>query len=523
MRGKNEKNKNAVLSKGKKRKNKGTRDGDKKMRKKWKKAAGTVLSLFLMASSVQTGYAATQWVTIVGTDYVMDSFHGVDAVYTSEKNDAADQKYSCAAYVKKYYQAIYNIGVYNLMDEGPPVVRDAGVGFKKVTEPKEGDIVFWPVSTNGNNHSAIVKKVEGNIITLIEQNYKTGTVGARNRTITYPSDKFRIYRLEGNFTENIPTQEHTVTQENTNEPISIIMDTYTISIICDRFRYGAIIDVTGNQNDAEQKLDKEADAQSYELKSDTPFCFTLDDEKIKGWYLNQNKWKEITPGKEVTAKEAYFTIYEKEEWTPIAGELPGLEDDVIPVFADGGGAISSNSYAGRADLFTDVPSGHWAYDSIQKCIAMGLFNGYADGSFQPDQVLTRAEFAVLLAKAAGITTVEGGNTEFADVSAADWYSGYVNYGKSYLKGKSGYFYPMEGAAREDVCAAVLNVLGFTNLNVDMSILDSYYDSAQIQAENKTAVAFAISIEMMKGFEDGSFRPKAAITRAEAAVVFAMMY
>lgn len=468
-------------------------------------------------------YANTKWVTITGTDFVLDSFNGVDAVYTSEKNDAADEKYSCAAYVKKYYKQIYNTGVYNLIDEGPPVVRDNGVAFKRVNEPQQGDIIFWPVSTNGNNHSAIVKSVDGKTITLIEQNYKTGVIAAVGRTVTYPSDKFQIYRLTGDFTENKPVGgNQDRTEIGSNQAIYMTMDEFSISVICEEFRFGPIVGVSGSAQNADQKIDSSLDAASYELRSDTYFCFTLNNENIKGWYLNNDKWEEIQSGKEVTASRAYFTIYEKEIQQPTSD---AFDEESTTVFQNGTvDSLPKAPVIPETNVqFYDVPKGHWAYDSVQKCVGMGLFSGYEDGSFQPDRILTRAEFTVLLAKASNWEVSPALTSRFLDVSINDWYSGYVAYGSSYLSGSGNYFYPMKGASREDVCSAMIKLLNFQSLAVDLSSLNAFKDQIQIKTENREAVAFALSIGLIGGFEDGTFRPRDSITRAQAAVLFAKVY
>lgn len=49
--------------------------------------------------------------------------------------------------------------------------------------------------------------------------------------------------------------------------------------------------------------------------------------------------------------------------------------------------------------FSDVPTGHWAYDSIAKLAAAGAVNGYPGGTFQGDKLMTRYEMAQIVAKA----------------------------------------------------------------------------------------------------------------------------
>lgn len=46
--------------------------------------------------------------------------------------------------------------------------------------------------------------------------------------------------------------------------------------------------------------------------------------------------------------------------------------------------------------FTDVPETHWAYEAINKFAELGIIEGYEDGTFHPDEPLTRAEAVALL-------------------------------------------------------------------------------------------------------------------------------
>ena len=52
-----------------------------------------------------------------------------------------------------------------------------------------------------------------------------------------------------------------------------------------------------------------------------------------------------------------------------------------------------------ANPFADVPAGHWAYESINKLAAAGVVEGYGDGSFRGDRLMTRYEMAQIVAKA----------------------------------------------------------------------------------------------------------------------------
>ena len=75
--------------------------------------------------------------------------------------------------------------------------------------------------------------------------------------------------------------------------------------------------------------------------------------------------------------------------------------------------VTASAYA--ANPFSDVPAGHWAYDSISKLAAAGVIEGYGDDTFRGDRLMTRFEMAQIVAKA----MAKGANTdklaaEFAD-------------------------------------------------------------------------------------------------------------
>ena len=59
--------------------------------------------------------------------------------------------------------------------------------------------------------------------------------------------------------------------------------------------------------------------------------------------------------------------------------------------------------AALAADFTDVPEDHWAASSIDRWAGYGVLNGHGDGTFTPDEQMTRAEFAAMLVKMLGLT------------------------------------------------------------------------------------------------------------------------
>ena len=75
--------------------------------------------------------------------------------------------------------------------------------------------------------------------------------------------------------------------------------------------------------------------------------------------------------------------------------------------------VTASAYA--ANPFSDVPAGHWAYDSINKLAAAGVVEGYGDATFGGDKLMTRYEMAQIVAKAmAKGANVDKLAAEFAD-------------------------------------------------------------------------------------------------------------
>lgn len=75
--------------------------------------------------------------------------------------------------------------------------------------------------------------------------------------------------------------------------------------------------------------------------------------------------------------------------------------------------VTASAYA--ANPFSDVPAGHWAYDAVNRLAAAGIVDGYGDGNFGGERLMTRYEMAQIVAKAmAKGANVDRLAAEFAD-------------------------------------------------------------------------------------------------------------
>lgn len=175
--------------------------------------------------------------------------------------------------------------------------------------------------------------------------------------------------------------------------------------------------------------------------------------------------------------------------------------------------------------FSDVPRSHWAYEAISQMADQGIISGYNDGTFRPDNRISRAEFAKIMIAAAGIDLGFARNVTqtFEDVDRDHWAFLYVERAKNYLTGyKSGkryYYKPNEYAVREDIAVALVRLMGYDqSKTAKTSLLDRFRDKNDISKELRPYIAIAVDTDLIKGFNDQTFRPQDAITRAEAATL-----
>lgn len=157
--------------------------------------------------------------------------------------------------------------------------------------------------------------------------------------------------------------------------------------------------------------------------------------------------------------------------------------------------------------------GHWAQATIQKWIDEGRVTGYTDGSYKPDNNVTRAEFVKMVN---GIVDFDGnGKASYTDVPATEWYYDYIGVAQElgYIAGYTGgEFRPNANITREQ---AALMLARLQYLEGDASSVDKFTDKASISSWAAEAVGAASEAGFITGYSDKSFGPSKNLTRAEA--------
>ncbi|OWR26663.1 hypothetical protein CDO73_25065 [Saccharibacillus sp. O23] len=168
--------------------------------------------------------------------------------------------------------------------------------------------------------------------------------------------------------------------------------------------------------------------------------------------------------------------------------------------------------------YIDVPKEHFAYKEITELDAKGVIKGYVDRSFRPDASITRAEFAVMLARAFQAPASESA-FRFADLADGAWYDQSLRaaLAAGITKGfNDGKYRPLHAIPREQAVIMVTNLLQQHNIYKNRAI--QFTDLKEAVEWSRYAIVSAASAGAIEGYPDGTFRPKAAITRAEAAVI-----
>ncbi|MBD2665965.1 S-layer homology domain-containing protein [Richelia sinica] len=170
--------------------------------------------------------------------------------------------------------------------------------------------------------------------------------------------------------------------------------------------------------------------------------------------------------------------------------------------------------------FTDL-QGHWAEPFIRALVSMNFSQGFADGSYRPDQPMTRGQYAALVT-AAFNPTPKRPAPEFIDVSKDFWAASAIQTAASggFVGGFSDRtFRPQQNVQRLQVMVSLVN--GLTLPATDKDVLSVYSDSKTIPEYAKTAIATATEQKIVVNYPDPKLlAPTREATRAEVA---AMVY
>ncbi|GIQ71438.1 S-layer homology domain-containing protein [Xylanibacillus composti] len=175
--------------------------------------------------------------------------------------------------------------------------------------------------------------------------------------------------------------------------------------------------------------------------------------------------------------------------------------------------------------FKDVEN-HWAQNAVNNMGSRMVVSGVSSELFDPNRNITRAEFAAIIVRGLGLRLQEG-HSPFADVQATDWHNSAIRAAHEYklIQGiGDGTFLPNENITREQAMVIIANAMKLTGLSAQSgnqspdAVLHSYEDAAQVSSWAYQAVADNVQAGIITGRSDTGLAPQAFITRAEVAAI-----
>jgi hypothetical protein len=175
--------------------------------------------------------------------------------------------------------------------------------------------------------------------------------------------------------------------------------------------------------------------------------------------------------------------------------------------------------------FSDVPQDYWARPYIEALTQKEVIAGYTDGTFRPDEPVTRAAFAAQLDKAFAEKPVAGTpryTANYKDVANEFWASSAIRQASinGFMRGYPGdVFRPQQEISKLQALVALNSGLGFPAPAAPNQVLQVYQDAAQIPQYATNAVAAATQAGIVVNHPNRQqLNPNILITRAEAAAL-----
>ncbi len=165
--------------------------------------------------------------------------------------------------------------------------------------------------------------------------------------------------------------------------------------------------------------------------------------------------------------------------------------------------------------FSDVSEGDWYYEAVKFAQERGLMNGYSDGRFGADDTLSRAQLAQILFNKEGRPGADS-LPDFSDVAGEAWYAGAVRWaaGQGIVGGYgNGTFGPDDPITREQLAVMLWRYSG----SPAAAGGELYFnDEAEASGFALEALRWAVENGILNGYGDGRLGPQGQATRAQAA-------
>lgn len=202
------------------------------------------------------------------------------------------------------------------------------------------------------------------------------------------------------------------------------------------------------------------------------------------------------------------------------GSTGGIRDvSVSTDITDTGKAQEINK-----NIFDDIDDVEWAKDAIVYLAERKIVNGVGAGKFAPNDTVTRAEMAKMIS-GVFLTEEQSGENPFGDVSDADWSFEFIK--KAYASGiitgyDDGTFRPDDEITRQDAAVMLYRAAKKFNIEFYAEITKSFVDENEFADYAKEAISNMYNMGFINGVGDNRFAPNEKTTRAQTAKIIYTM-
>ena len=205
---------------------------------------------------------------------------------------------------------------------------------------------------------------------------------------------------------------------------------------------------------------------------------------------------------------------------PVANQSSGKYTFTMPAAAVTVKAVFAAQETDPGFPFADVAKGSWYYEGVRYAYENGLMSGTGEGTFSPDLPTSRGMLVTILYRLAG--SPAAGSASFTDVAKGQWYADGVAWASAngVVSGyPDGSFRPNDTITREQMAAILYQYARIQGkLDDSRADLSIFSDLDSLSAYAKEPMSWAVAQGLFSGVSADTLAPSGSTTRAQAAVI-----
>lgn len=280
-------------------------------------------------------------------------------------------------------------------------------------------------------------------------------------------------------------------------------------------------------NTGDEEVDEDAQVKIYVyVDGDVVYTLIVDEDDDESDFFEDGDSAKINLGDEDDLFDDYGNSYDVEVCVDVGDAVDESDEDNNCIEEDEDELEDGPSGSYDCEDFVDV-DGHWGEEYICNLFDRDVVEGYSQYYFGPDNDVSRAEFLKMALLDAGKDVYEVDDEDYSDVSSHAWYYEYVTYAsyKGYVEGYAdGSFRPDDDISRAEALVILFRIAGEDDMEDDRVDSDdiNFWDVDRYDWF-AWAVVLADDYDFVRGYNDGSFGPGNDLSRAEAAKIIDLAY